>query len=443
MISSEMKNILVLFPKDWDRLYFAQAGYGARYRFFYEGFDLFTFPENARLIAFDLFRFVDRLAAKYKRIGLDGIVSNNEQFGALIGALLAQRLGLPGLDPLTVITAQHKFYARERLKAIVPAFLPDYGAFPYSVKSVAEIPLPFPFFVKPVKATYSVLARRVDNFAELQRHLSFKPWETFIIKRLVKPFNDVMKKLTDFRVDAHHLIAESLLEGSQISVEGLVQDGEPHVLGIVDAVMYPGTQAFLRWEYPSRLPPTTQTRAKNAVKQIIQALGYNHGFFNVELILGIGEDDVKLIEINPRMASQFSDLYEKVDGLNLHSIELELSCGERPAIAPRAGKYRYATSFVFRKFDGTALSHPPTPAKLAWLFAFDPDAHLMLYVKRGRALAREMKWLGSYRYAVLNMGGSTEAELSEKHEAVKRHFEFETGYNAPMNTYADPREVKR
>ena len=421
-----MKRILVLFPKDWDRLHFAGAAYRARYRFFYEGFDLFAFPENARLIAFDIFAFVDRLASKYRLIDLHGIVSNNEQFGALAASLLAERLRLPGLDPATVLTAQHKFYARERLKASIAHLQPAYCAFPYSVKSAAEISLPFPFFVKPVKATFSVLARPVHSFSELRQHLTFNPWETFIIKRLVKPFNDVMRARTGFQIDAHHLIGESLLEGWQVSVEGFVQEGETHVLGIIDAVMYPGTKAFLRWDYPSRLPPATQASVHAAVKRILEGLGYNHGFFNVELVIG-NSNEIKFLEINPRMASQFSDLYEKVDGFNLHEIELTLSHGERPSAAPRKGKYRYASSFVFRKFDGTPLMLPPTPSRLAWLADFDPDAHLMLYLKRGNALAREMKWLGSHRYAVLNAGGASEAELREKHLAVKRHFQFETG----------------
>ena len=424
-----MKKILILFPKDWDRLQYARPEYGADYRFFHEGFDLFAFPGNARLINFDLLAFVEKLAAKYRRVGLDGIVSNNEQFGALAASLLAERLGLPGLNTLTVVTAQHKFHARERLKATLPGLHPEYRVFPYSVKSADEIPMAFPFFVKPVKATYSVLARRVDDFGQLKRHLTFKPWESFIIKRLVRPFNDVLEARTDFRIDAHHLIGESLLEGWQVSVEGFVQDGRTFILGIVDAIFYPGTAAFLRWDYPSRLSPPMQARVHAVVKSIVEALGYDHGFFNVELVIG-DQDEIKLLEINPRMASQFSDLLEKVDGLNLHRIALVVSHGSRPDVAPRKGKYRCASSFVFRKFDGTPLLHPPSLEKLAWLAAFDPDAHLMLYIKRGRSLAREMKWLGSHRYAVLNMGGSSQEEMMEKYRTVKRHFEFETGAGA-------------
>jgi len=425
--SADVKNVLVLFPKDWDKLNFSRAEFRDRYRFFYEGFELFTFPQNLRLLDFDVLGCGDMLAAKYRRIGLQGIVSNNEQFGALAASLLAARLGLPGLNPRIVITAQHKYYARRALEASLARLLPRFCVFPYSVKSEAEIGLPFPFFIKPVKATYSVLARRVDSFAELRSHLSFGPLEKFVIKRLVKPFNDAMRAMTEFRVDAHHLIGESLLTGWQVSVEGLIHNVATHVLGVVDAVMYPGTEVFMRWDYPSHLPPPWRATALQAADQVVTELGYDHGFFNVEFKIDLEAGKIKLIELNPRMASQFSDLYEKVEGLNLHEIAVQLSCGEAPRLDPGCGKYRSAASFVFRKFDGTPLERPPTVDKLAWLARFDPDAHLMLYLKRGRSLAREMKWLGSHRYAVLNMGAASEEELREKHRIIKRVLELETG----------------
>jgi hypothetical protein len=47
-----------------------------------------------------------------------------------------------------------------------------------------------------------------------------------------------------------------------------------------------------------------------------------------------------------------------------------------------------------------------------------PDALLMLYLKRGASLAREMKWLGSYRYAVLSMGASSSDDLQQGFHAI-------------------------
>ena len=96
-----MKRILVLFPKDWDRDELDQPRYQGRYEFFYEGFDLFKFPENARLMTFDAYRYASRLVEKY-RGRIDGVISNNEQFGALIAAVVAKRLGLPGTDPAVI-----------------------------------------------------------------------------------------------------------------------------------------------------------------------------------------------------------------------------------------------------------------------------------------------------------------------------------------------------
>ena len=106
-----MKRILVLFPKEWDRLEFGRRGYRDRYEFVYAGFDLFRFPSNVQLATFDVFGFVNRLLERFRHERLDGVFSNNEYFGALIAAVVAEKLGLPGTDPRVVITAQHKFYA--------------------------------------------------------------------------------------------------------------------------------------------------------------------------------------------------------------------------------------------------------------------------------------------------------------------------------------------
>jgi biotin carboxylase len=424
-----LKNILVLFDADWDQSQLAKAAEdesSQNYRFFYEGFDLFSFPSNARLLTFDIFRFVDKLAKKYRHANLAGIISSNEQFGALAGALLAKKMGLPGPDPKALIAAQHKYVARRILEQEVPEANVAYHAFPYTFKSAAEIPLKFPFYVKPVKAAYSVLARRVDSFAELQQHMTFHPWEQYIIKRLVRPFNDVVKKLTDFDVDAHWMIAEELIDGQQINVDGVVVNGEIHILGIIDAVMYPGTDQFMRFEYPTRLPPAHAIRARESAGRIVKALGLDHGLFNVEMRVCKETGECRLIEVNPRMAAQFSDLYEKVDGINLHDVALKIATGVAPDLAPGRGKYKVATSFVFRKFDGTPLANPPGHEHLKWLKEFDPDAFLAMFIKTGGGLKREMKWLGSHRYATLNMGGESEEHLLEKFQVVRQTFGFET-----------------
>jgi hypothetical protein len=419
------KKILVLFAQEWDLAELSRPGYRGEFEFFFEGFDLFRFPDNARLLTFDARRFVHRLLRKYRRAGLHGVISSNEQFGALIAAELARMLRLPGTDPHAVVLAQHKYYSRRAQQAIAPEATPRFFAFPFDLDDPARLELPFPFFVKPVKATFSVLAKRVEDFDDLRRHLSFAPFEELIIRKLVQPFNDLAQGRNGFRLDAHHIVGEELLEGVQVNVDGFACGGRAQVLGIVDEVMYPGTQHFMRFEYPSRLPAAIQARITALTRRLMEGIGFDHGFFNVELMVEPESGALKIIEVNPRLASQLADLYQRVDGINPFRMLLELATGAEPKWQVGAGRFRAAASFVFRRFDGTSPQISVSRAQRQWLRERFPDARLFLYPKRGAGLAREMKWLGSHRYATLNLGGEDRHDLERRYRAVCREFALE------------------
>lgn len=389
----------------------------------FEGFDLFSFPGNVRLLNYDIHRFIDRLAARYSTAGIDAVVSANEQFGALAAALLAERLGLPGTDPRAVLACQHKAYCRQRLQQIAPEANVAHWAFPYTLKRNAPLGLPLPFFVKPVKATFSVLARRINNPAELHRHLDFAPHERLIIKRLVRPFNAAFAKLIGapqgYGIDAHWMIAEAPLAGRQLNLDGYVFNGEVRVLGCIDEVMYSGTDAFARFQYPSQAPAAVQSRARTLTERIMHGLGFNHGFFNIEFMHDPATDRLAVVEINPRLASQLADFYERVDGLRIFDMLIELAQGRDPArLSRKRPASALAASFVWRTFDGAAPPPPATDAALAWLAGRHPDAVLFQHHKRGHGLRREYKWLGSHRYATLNLGAADEASLRARYDEI-------------------------
>ena len=416
------KRILVVFPKEWDREEFARGDYGD-YEFVYEGFDLFRFPSNARLLSFDVRRFVERLVRRW-RGRIDGVFSNNEYFGALIAAIVAERLGLPGTPPAVVITAQHKYYARLEQRRIAPEAVPAFSVFPFDVRDPAEVGLPFPLYIKPVRATFSVLVRRVADFAALKRHLSFSWAEELIIRRLVRPFNDLMPLFTDYTIDAHHLIAEEPVPGREVNVDGYVRNGRVTFVGLCDAVMFPGTDQFERFVYPSRVPAAVQERMRALAERLLTGIGYRHGFFNIEMIWDPAADRLMLIELNPRLASQLAGLYQRVDGVNPHRMLLELCTGQAPRAARALTGCSIAASLVSRRFDGRPLERDPRPDEVETVRRQFPDAAVMLYLKRGGALAREMKWLGSYRYAVVNLGGANEDVLNHRYAEIRRMLQF-------------------
>ena len=409
----------MLFAQEWDRLALADPRLAGRCEFVHAGFDLFHFPQNLRLLTFRAPRFIDRMVRLARRLGVAGVISAHEQFGTLIAAEVAKRLGLPGSDPRAILRAQHKYYARVAMTAVMPEAVPRFGVFSFDPRERDRLPLPFPFFVKPVKATFSVLARRIDSRAELERHLRFGPFERFVGERLIRPFDDLLSAYPEFVIDAHHLVAEERITGIQVNVDGYADRGSIRILGVVDELMYPGTMAFNRFEYPSSLPQAVQARIAAVAEQAMRAVGFDHGLFNVELCYDPRADAIKVVEINPRVASQFVTLYRSVDGISLYDLMLSLAVGETPRCEPRPQAHAYAASFVFRRFDGRPIRPVPGPAQLNRVAARHPDARLMLYAKRGAALAREMKWLGSHRFAVLNLSARDRAKLYARYREIR------------------------
>ena len=428
--------LLFLFAEGWDEVAFATVpSLRDEFEVVCEGFDLFRFPQNANLLWFDARRWIDKLARKYRNAGVVGVASTNEQYGALIAAVLARRLGLPGTDPAAIVRAQHKYYARQALATALPDANPEFCLLPYAFGRTSvpamDPGLPFPFFVKPVKAAFSVLARRVDSQQELQQHLTFRPWETHIIKRLVRPFDDLMREVTDFDIHPEHMLGEGVMEGVQINVDGWMDRGTVGFFGIVDAVMFPGTSAFQRFEYPSRLPPSARAAAFVIAEQTMRALGFDHGGFNVELFWQPATDRFKIIEVNPRVAAQFGDLYEKVDGANPFGVLVDLSVGREPRWTRGGGAFGAAASFVFREFNG-AVKIAPDKAQIDWLSSTYPDAHLQTFIKHGNSRWRETKWLGNYRYAIVNLGGRDRQDLFSRFDVVCANLAFERAIPAPF-----------
>ena len=418
------RRVLVLFPDEWDHLAARDPRYRERFEFHFEGFDLFSFPDNARLFTFDALKFVERMVARHRDRGLDAVVTSDEQFGPFLASLIAQRLGLPHSDLRAILTIQHKYYARQEYERIAPEANARFGLLRREFATPDEVPLPYPLYVKPSKAAFSVLARRVDSFEELYRHTRFRRFERAIIERLVRPFGQVMRAHSGMTEEPFSMVVEELARGAQVTANGFVMDGRVTMAGTVDSIMYPGTDQFQRFQYPSSLEPETLARVDALAIRLIEGLGLRNGLFNIEMRIDPVSGQPKIIEINPRAAGQFYDLFERVDGYSLFDAMLALHCGEEPVIRRREGPQRHAASFVLRDLAGAGLSRWPKAAEIESLASRHPEGHLMVYRKRGADLAREMKWLGSYRYCVFNTGGATLEEMFASFERLVRDIDF-------------------
>jgi len=424
------RRTLLLFDFDWDSEGFAR--HTATHAFSRAGFDLFSFPSNVRLANFRLESFVDGLAHQARRRGWQAVISNHEQFGALAAALLAERMGWPGTAPEAVLACQHKLHARQVLAEVCPEANVAFG--PIDARYGGPIPdgLPYPLFAKPVKAAFSVLAKRVASHAELHAHTRFGRGERWVIERLVEPFERIARRRLPAAGSAHRLMWEAPVAAAQFNLDGYVRNGAAHAVGVVDSIMYPGTQAFMRFDYPSRLPAAVQERALDVAARFLAAVGFNHGLFNMEFFYDAASDRLAVIEFNPRLASQLADLYRRVDGTDLYAMALALAYDEDPATAPRlAPTAGAASSFVFRHFSPSTAAVMPDGRRRQQFAAAYPDGLLLTFPKAGKSLARDYKWLGSHRYAVMHLGGRDEHDLEQRCRAASALFGWPAPYAAP------------
>jgi hypothetical protein len=435
--------LLLLFQGMWEDEWFDALRRDGDVGLEREGFESFDYPHVLRLIGFDARRWLRKLAATY-RGRIDATWSNDDQFAVLLAARLAQQLGLPGADPAAIVRAQHKLLLREAIAKALPEQAVAAAVLPWPLadrrcrdaaaiaEAVAAAGLRWPLFCKPVKGTFSALARKVDDAAALARHLSL-PWrDRFLLTRCSRPFAQLAADVMPLPCGPDHVLLEELQQGRQVNVDGFVHRGDVHVLGVIDECMYEsevaGARHFAGFTLPSRLPADVQQRVANVATAAVRAVGYDHGLFNAELFVR-PDGAVRVIEVNPRAAGQFATLYRAVAGVRFERLATALAAGlppdSVPRLAPTAG---VAASFVFRRFDGTAGPAASDDAR-AWLAAAHPTARLWTEPTSARVLRREYRWHGSHRFAVLNLSAPDFATLlRDGDECARRLF----GIAAPL-----------
>jgi len=425
-LTSTPKHILVLFPNAWDRDALAHPKYKGEVVFHFHGNDLFSFPGTLQLITFDSNRFIQDVVDQWRDQPLDGVLSTDEYIGAICAAGIARELGLAGADPGHIVLAQHKYYSRMAQREVIPEAAPGCTLIPLLGVQEADLAIDFPMFVKPVKGTFSVFAALVNNIDELREHLRFNVLERLAIKRVTRPFNQLLRRYTDLEHNADFFTGEGLMKGLQVTVDGFVWDGEVVPTGVVDSVMFPGTNTFERFEYPSRLPKAVQARMFDLTKRMVSRLGFDQLQFNVEFFWDRESDELGVIEINPRMSYQFADLFEFVDGSNSYDILLDLTLGRRPRFERGAGEFNFSASFVGRTFDGRKLKRVPGEEHVQQFRDDYDEATIKIYGKQGTSLKSEMRALGSYRYAIINVAAQSLLELFAIHEDSREQLPFET-----------------
>jgi hypothetical protein len=203
----------------------------------------------------------------------------------------------------------------------------------------------------------------------------------------------------------HGYIAEELVSGEEVTLEGYVHGGRVTVVGVTDSVKYPGTNSFERFEYPSRLPAERHAELGDIAGRLLPALGFDGGFFNVEFF--VPEQGLpKIVEVNGRIASQFAPLVQALHGRSTYDVLFALACGDDPAWDAQEPD-GVAVSYVLRTFEDAYVAAAP-----------EPQDGLEILARADRRLSEQgTNDVRSFRLAIVYEAGETRAEAIERARA--------------------------
>ena len=426
-MSEPAKRILVLCPTARDRAHFARPEIRKAYDLEFRGTD-----EETHEAGFDGLRFVEETirAAQGPRSAYGAVVGIDDFPASMMGALVAETLGLPSPSFESLFLCQHKYYSRLRQREVAPDATPRFHVLDLARDPApSDLPMAFPIFVKPVKSYLSILARCIETFPDLSRTVEEARVRLAVVAEMFDALVGASRLAPRLRtVPASALLVEELLSGHQVTLDGYAFRGQVVPLGVVDSFFFLRSSSFERFEYPSRLPPGVQERMARIAEGCIRSIGLDRTFFNMEFFYREEDDAIHLIEVNGRMASQFAPLYRMVHGIDTYAMQLDLALGRDPGgrevWAPGRSRGMVAASFVLRTFENGYVRRIPLAAEIECLAERFPEAFIEILVKEGEKLSDELQDDESYRYALVDLCAKDRKELLKKFDEAKHLLPF-------------------
>lgn len=175
----------------------------------------------------------------------------------------------------------------------------------------------FPCIMKPTDSSGSRGVVLVHDIAQLEREYSY----------------------TRDNSRGGGVIIEEYMVGSEVSVEVIAIDGEPHVLQVTDKITT-GAPHFVEMGHtqPSRLGDENIAKIKDLAIRAVKAVGIKDGPSHVEIMLT--KEGPKMVELGARMGGDCitTHLVPLSTGIDMIEATIRIACGEKPDIAPRFNK---------------------------------------------------------------------------------------------------------
>ena len=288
-------------------------------------------PPSGRIDFFDLY---ERATEIIKETGKapDAIAGDLDFPVTSLVSLLRRDFNLPGASVEAVAKCEHKYWMRCEQKKAFPTSTPGFRAVnPFAPDEAKASALVYPFWLKPIKGHSSVLGFMVEDEKEFEEALHICRQKIHLIGEPFNNFLDEVERDPEVSdIDGNYAIAESLISASrQFTMEGYVWNGDVHIYGVVDSIREgQHNSSFSRYQYPADIPDDVIERAQEMSAKFLAQIGYDGSPFNIEFFWDSESspesDDLRLLEINPRISKSHAPLFRMVDGVTHHKVAIDL-----------------------------------------------------------------------------------------------------------------------
>ncbi|MDZ7852472.1 MAG: ATP-grasp domain-containing protein [Halomonas sp.] len=394
--------------------------------------ELLSFDEVVHADEYPFARLTATALAQLERFpgSVDAIVGYWDFPTSGLLPVLRRERGLPGPSLEAFLKCEHKYWSRLEQARAVPECVPAFQAIdPFDDQAVDSIEINYPFWIKPIKAHSSHLGFLVESADQLREVL---PVIREGIGRFGRPFDEVMA-LAELpeevaAVTGHHCIAEEIISaGRQCTLEGYVQNGEVHKVGIIDSLRDDThSSVLLRYEYPSSLPDEVKEQLVSIARRFLTRIGYDDGPFNIEYFLDEESDRIWLLEINARISRSHAAIFQLVDGAPHMQVMVDTALGIPPRMPHREGDYAIAAKQMLRVFEDGWVRRVPSKEEIRKVEERFPGTLVHLNVQEGMRLS-DLQHQDSFSFelGVLFTGAETREALSEQIEECRRMLPFE------------------
>ncbi len=238
----------------------------------------------------------------------------------LIANGLAQRLGVPGVDPSVVLLKD-----KSNVAALVPESSPESQIFsqeriPYDILQ-SLLDQYGSIFIKPKSGAGALGAFRLD-------------------RRYYEP-EKLMERLLQFAVPAAMgegmWVAQPYLEGELVSLEGYVHEGQLQTLGFTNRRKIGATESAARFPVDREIPEIERNSMIETTQNLVHRSGFRNGYFHNEYIRtsrGAQLIDANMGRIGGGAIAQQIAIAYRLDPVQVFRHLIELAIAPDHAVSP-------------------------------------------------------------------------------------------------------------